>query len=80
MTSDERSLIVTEEWLDARIEECEEHLGECISQRNYLIKRIEQLYGYLEGYKEAREIFLTYRVNSEVRERLKRVGLERLEP
>lgn len=78
--TDDNARIHTEEWLDLRIRGCEEQIGSLIAQRDNCIGRIRVLEEYLEGYKEARAIFLTYRVNSEVRVRLKRVGLERLEP
>jgi len=78
MTNELKSFKTTEEWLDERIRNCEEQLGSCIAQRDYYLQRIKELNDYLDGYKEARAIFLTYRVNNTVRERLKRVGLDSL--
>lgn len=78
MTS--KAQIHTEEWLDERIRSVEEQLGACIAQRDHYLARIQELNIWLEGYKEAREIFLTYRVNSEVRERMIRTKTYIVEP
>jgi predicted metal-dependent phosphoesterase TrpH len=70
----------TEEWIEKSIANIEEQLGAAIASRDMYLRRIDELTEYLEGYKEAREIFLTYRVGTETRERFKRMGIDRFDP
>jgi len=75
-----RAIETTELMLDHKIEDLESEINSCIAIRDFHIEKIKNLEIQLEEFKEARAIFLTYRVNSTVRERLRRVGLDRLEP